>query len=41
MKKFLVTTKEGKTLLVNNTSPFKVGNSVKASGKQPTLVLEV
>lgn len=41
MKKFLVTTKEGKTLLVSNTSPFKVSNSVKASGSQPTLVLEI
>lgn len=41
LKKFLVTTKEGKTVLVTNTSPFKVGNSIKASGAQPTLVLEI
>lgn len=41
MKRFLVTTKKGKTILVSNTSPFKVSNKIKAAGAQPTLVLEV
>ena len=41
MKNFIVTIKNGKTLLVSKSSPFKVSNEVKASGKQPTMVLEV
>lgn len=41
MKRFLVTTKEGKTIQIEMSSPFKVGNAVKASGVQPTLVLEL
>lgn len=41
MKRFLITTKGGKTIQIKDSSPFKVSNKIKAAGAQPTLVLEV
>lgn len=41
MKNYIVTTLNGKTMLITSTSQFAASNKVKASGSQPTLVLEL
>lgn len=41
MKNYIVTTLNDKTLFISSTSQFAASNEVRASGKQPTLVLEL